>query len=133
MAITVTTFMATLAGLSITGVTEKATPPQQINVADLPVGYPRLPTSGAGMISFGGNDGLRSVSCDYVILIQPIPLNRNSTNHAAAATAMDNLHSALVTEMAANQQIDSWTMHMDVEGIGEIEYWSVIATIDASE
>lgn len=133
MAITVTGFLSTLAGLSITGVSEQATPPQQINSASLPIGYPRLPTSESDMAVFSGGDGLRRVSCEYVILVSPATLSRNSTNHGAAATAMDNLHSALETEMAANQQIDGWAMRMEIEGIGDAAYWAVVATVEASE
>ena len=134
MAITVTSFLASLAGLTITGVTELAEPPQQLNVsASGVIGFPRLPGSDAEMVTFSGADGLRGVECEYVILVNPIPLSRNSTNHADTATAMDNLHAALVVEMAANQQIDRWTMRMDIEEMGETNYWAVIATVEASE
>lgn len=133
MAITATGFLSTLAGLTITGVNERATPPQQVNAGALPIGYPRLPESEAGAATFTSVTGLRSLRCEYVILINPLTLSRNSTNHGAAATAMDNLHTALATEAAANNQIDSWAMRMDVEEIGDTAYWSVVATVEASE
>lgn len=134
MAITVAGFVATLGSLSVSGVTARTSPPQQTNAADLPLGFPRIPQTGAEMSTFGGIGGLRSVSCEYVILINPIMHDTDAVNIASAIAAMDNLHTALTTEMTTNKQIDRWSMRLDEVLVGSTSvYWAVIATVEASE
>jgi len=133
MALTVTSFIATLGTLSISGVTSLTELPTRVNAADLPIGFPRLPTTGNEIATFTGVGSLRNLSCEYVILIQPVPLSNTATNYAAAATAIDNLYTTLSAEMAANVQIDSWSSQMTIETLGDISYWAIVTQIEASE
>lgn len=132
MALTFAFLASTLGGLTVTGVTVQAYPPQRIPSGNLPIAYPRFPTGEQAAAAFNGQDGLDVLACEFVILVETVGQSNNVTNYADTITYMDRLNAALKAAMSANHVIDGWAVRMDIEFIGETAYWAVVATVRAS-
>jgi len=130
---TYTEYVATLAGLSITGVVKAySSPPTQLSTAQLPAQWPRLPSGETAVASLGGEMGLPSFTCDLVVSIEVIGQNTQPANYTKALALIDALQTALTTE-ALNNVVDSWQMRLDGEQIGDTAYWVIVATVTGSE
>lgn len=130
---TYTEYVATLAGLSITGVVKAySSPPTQLSTAQLPAQWVRLPSGETAVASLGGQMGLPSFTCDLVIAVEVIGQNTQPANYAKCLAVIDALQTALTTE-ALDGVVDTWTLRMDGEGIGDTAYWVIVATVTGSE
>ncbi len=130
---TYTEYVATLAGLSITGVVKAySSPPTQLSTAQLPAQWPRLPSGETAVASLGGEMGLPSFTCDLVIAVEAMQQNTQPANYTKALALIDALQTALTTE-ALNNVVDSWQMRLDGEQIGDTAYWVIVATVTGSE
>jgi hypothetical protein len=132
MPLTFASFASTLGTLSVAGVTANTTPPQRIPSGILPIGYPRLPNGENRRSVLTSLPDLDQVTCDYVVLVEAAGQNTLPNNYAGTVAIMDLVHAALKAAMAANHEIDSWTIRMDIELIGETPYWAIIATVRGS-
>jgi hypothetical protein len=134
MALTATSFVGTLGGLTVTGVKKKyAFPPSQLDTAHMPCQFVRLPDSTTPIGTFSGAPQLDTVTAEIVIVIEPWAQSTNATSFALMLTMIDNLTAALKAEMAANQQINTWTISSRPTDVGTNEYWSLVATVEGSE
>jgi len=130
---TYTEYVATLAGLDVTGVVKSYTaPPTQLSTAQLPAQWARLPSGETTVASMGGQMGLPSFTCDLVIAVEAMGQNTQPANYARALAIIDALQATLVDE-ALNNVADSWTMRLDAEQIGDTAYWVIVATVTGSE
>jgi hypothetical protein len=130
---TYTAFVAALAGLTVTGVTSNFTaPPKQINTADLPALYPRLPQGTEGPMTAEGQGGWPQLTAEVVIIIEPVGQNLQPTNFAAAVTLIDALSTALRSTNLAKSK-NRWTIRQQIVNYGsETNYWTLIASVSAN-
>lgn len=127
---TYASFVSTLAGLTVTGVKRAYTAPPTVDTsANYPIMFPRLPTASREAVSLASSAGLRSVTCDLVVVLARDVLDTSTARFATATALIDALDTALATEMAAHNQIDRWEIRPEVNEYG----WSLIATVEASE
>lgn len=130
---TYTEYAAMLASLPVTGVVKAYNaPPTQINTAQLPAQWPRLPSGETQIATMTGAAGLPSLTCDLVVAVEAYGQNSQPTNYAKALTIIDALQAALTAE-ALDGVVDSWAMRLEVEGIGDVGYWVIVATVTGSE
>ena len=91
-------FASTLTGITVTGVKRAYTaPPAQISTADLPALFPRLPQGNTAIDTLGRTSGLLSMTCDVVLIVEPVMQNRATANYTASLALMDALDTALRT------------------------------------
>jgi len=130
---TYTEYVAILAGLDVAGVVKVYTaPPTQLSTAQLPAQWARLPSGETAIASMGGQMGLPSLTCDLVIAVEVIGQNTQPANYAKALGIIDALQAALADE-ALGGVVDSWTLRMDGEAIGDTAYWVIVATVTGSD
>jgi len=130
---TYTEYVATLAGLDVTGVVKVYTaPPTQLSTAQLPAQWARLPQGESTVASMGGQMGLPSLTCDLVVAVEAMGQNTQPANYAKALAIIDALQAALADE-ALGGVVDTWTMRLDAEQIGDTTYWVIVATVTGSE
>ena len=130
---TYTEYTATLAGLDVTGVVKRyGAPPTQLSTAQLPAQWARLPSGETAIASMGGQMGLPSLTCDLVIAVEVIGQNTQPANYAKALGIIDALQAALANE-ALGGVVDTWTMRIDGEAIGDAAYWVIVATVTGSD
>lgn len=124
------TFVAALTDLTITGVTRvHDEPPHQLNTADLPAMYPRLPEQENEVISLGGTVGLATRTCELVFLVEPAMQNTNAANFAATVALVDAIETAL-TGLSVGS-IDRWTIRQETATFGDTPYWALVASVEA--
>ena len=130
---TYTEYVAMLAGLTVTGVVKRyPTPPTQLNTAQLPAQWPRLPGGETQIITLTSGAGLPAMACDLVIAVEAYGQNTQPANYAKAVAVVDALNTALLTE-AADGVIDGWALRLEVDQIGDVAYWVIVATVTGSE
>lgn len=127
-----TSFVAALAGLSITGVTRAYTePPRQLNTADLPCSYPSLPSGSEALWTGDAAGGWPTMRADLVVLVEPWAQNTRSANYTATVALMDNIGAVLRAADLARSR-PRWTIRTEVVSIGDVPYWAVICTVEVS-
>lgn len=130
---TYTEYAAMLAGLDVAGVVKRYTsPPSQLSTAQLPAQWPRLPQGETQIATLTGGAGIPALTCDLALAIEAYGQNTQPANYAKALAAIDALQAALTAE-ALDGVVDSWTLRLDVEPIGDGGYWVIVATVTGSE
>jgi len=133
MSLTVAQMVSLVNGLTVSGVTRKYNePPTQLNTADLPCIFPRLPSQSETIASFTGLPGLDSVTVQLVVVIEPWSQSTHAVNFAAVVSLIDNLTAALKTSAAANQTIDTWIISSNITDVGTGDYWAIVADVQGS-
>jgi hypothetical protein len=129
MSITYQSFAATLAGLTVTGITTSLTEPPAIDTSgNYPMMFPRVPSVERGAITLASSAGLKTVTCELVIVVERDSLSTPYTKFSTTMAILDALDTALVTEMVANNVIDSWTIDPEINEYG----WTLVATVEGS-
>ena len=129
MTITYAGFATTLAGLTVTGVSTKLTEPPAIDTSgNYPMMFPRVPSVERAAVALNGSAGLKTVTCELVIVIERDSLSTPYTKYAATVAMIDALDTALATEMVASNEIDGWTITPEINEYG----WTIIATVEGS-
>ena len=129
MALTYGGFITNLMAMSVTGVASTSAAPPRVDAsANYPQMFPRLPEGEREILTVGSTAGLTSAVVDVVVVIERDALNLSETNFDDTVTIMDALNSALVTEAAANNEIDSWSF----EALQTEWGWSVVARVEGS-
>jgi hypothetical protein len=132
MSYTIADFMQQLAALDVNGVIRKlASPPDRIASADLPLQFVAPPTADVNAISFTSVMGLRSITCDLVIIVAPSASNRTSENVSAAVALADAVHVALA-QSAASFGIDEFAINISEQQFAEAVFWVVTTTVTGS-
>lgn len=125
-------YIADLATLSVTGVTRAYDhTPAQLNTADLPSLYVRLPSGENQSVTLTALRGLRQATCEVVIAVEPVRQNRNEPNFATCIGLLDALEDAIAAN-ALTWGIDSWSMRVEVDFIGDSDYWLIVAAVQGS-
>lgn len=129
---TYTSFVAALAALTVTGVTRKySEPPQQVNTADLPIMFTRLPAGDEAPITGQGNGGWPTLRADLVILVEPYHQSKSSVNYTLALSLMDALSAALrASDLAGGPT--RWSIETRLDGVGDTPYWMIIANVQTT-
>lgn len=127
---------ATLGGLTVTDVTTVLTyPPDQVNVADMPIMFPQVPEGEAAIGSFSGGSDLDRMTMELIVVIGPSRQNTAQANFNKTVDIMDNLNTVLKTEQAANQEIDGWSWgqrmltYQSADGLKSTDYYAIVATV----
>lgn len=132
MAFTYTTYVSGVAGISISGVTRTYTaPPSTINTADLPASYPRLPGGENETATLTYGRGLHTAVVELCVVLEPVRQNTNSVNYSAALTMFDAIKTAL-TSNASTYGIDRWGIQIEIDRIGDVDYWQLVARVEGS-
>ena len=132
MAFTYTGFVGNVSGMTITGVTRRYTsPPSQLNTADLPASYPRLPGGDDQIVTLAHGKGLSSAVLELCIVLEPVRQSSTSVTYAAALTMLDAIKAALVTN-ASTYSIDAWNIQLEISQIGDVDYWQLVARVQGS-
>lgn len=125
--------VATAAALPVPGLNKQvAFRPRQINAADLPLLYTRLPGSTRTTATLSYGQGLRTGTIEIVILVQMLNLNQQSANDALTVYLLDNL-SITLQEHAEALGMDSYTLATEEDTIGEERsVQAIVATVEVS-
>lgn len=130
---TFTSFAHGVADLVVTGVTRKQRNiPDQINTADAPTQWVRLPVGNEGPLTADGEGGWPNRTISLVIAACPVGQNRQPANQDLVLTLIDNLMTTLRAVAATNtisQSKLSWTVRGEIDFVGDQEWWLVIADI----
>lgn len=125
-------FVAQLAAIPVAGVkTARREPPRQVNDAEMPLSYPRLPATAEEIVSFSGETGLAVAEVVMVFLVKSMMLSTQAVNFAGSLAMIDAIHSAYRTA-AEEGLIDGWRIAQVDDTIGETDYYALAATINAS-
>lgn len=125
-----------ITGLSILAVEGVRTwfpqPPRQVNDAQLPALYCRLPVKIDGETVTLSGDSAHKLAVDLCVILQPVGMSIQSLNWSAALAMTDAVNVAL-GEQNLRLGLDRWSIQVTVSDIGgETLYWMVIATVEAS-
>ncbi len=132
MAFTYATFVSNIAGMTISGVSAKSAPPQQLSTADLPISYPRLPIADNQSVTLTHQRGLLSVAAELVVVMEPYRQGTNVANFTATVAMIDAIETAIVANASA-YDIDRWNIALQIEEYGaDRPYWQLVARIEGS-
>jgi len=123
-------FVSALVGLTVTGVKRKfAAPPTQLNTADLPAMYPRIPQAAEGGLTAEGQGGWPRLTGELVFVIEPIGQSRQPSNFAATVTMIDAINTTLRAATLTKSK-HSWTVRREGVNLGgDTDYWALVATV----
>jgi len=126
-------FASNLAGMTVTGVVRKYNaPPEQINHADLPCSYPRLPEAERETVTFTALTGLRGMAIELVVVVEAVSQNLSDVNFVAAVALLDALETALAANAMA-YEVDRWSTRVEADVIGDTPYWLLVCRVEGSE
>jgi hypothetical protein len=131
---TLTDLVAQAAALPVAGVKTRASyRPRQINAADLPLLFTRLPGSTRAISTLTYGQDLRHATLELVILVQMVNLDTQATNDALTVQLLDALAAALEANAAA-LGMDSYTLTPDEDSIsaGASPVQAIVATLEVS-
>lgn len=134
MAFTLGALVATASALPVPGVKKKtAFRPRQVNAADLPLLYTRLPSSSRETSTLTYAQGLRSATLEIVVVVQFLNLSEQASNDALTVSLLDNLAMTLESNAAA-LGMNSYTLATDEDTIGDgaSPVQAIIATVEVS-
>lgn len=121
-----------LATLPITGVKRQfAAPPTQVNTADMPLAFPRVPKGEVSVNTIGGGVRPSAWTVELVCVIEAAGQSTQPANFEATVELIDAINAALEA-YAAVGPVDHWAIKQDIEGIGDAGYWVIVASVEAS-
>lgn len=123
-------FVAALAGLTITGIKRKfPAPPTQLNTADLPAMYPRIPQAQEGGLTAEGQGGWPRIQGELVVILEPIGQSLQRSNFAATVAMIDAINATLRAAQLTKSK-HSWTVRREGVNLGgDTDYWALVATV----
>ena len=129
MATTYATFLAELAGLTITGVERMYDyPPASLNTADLPAAWVQLPRGDEQVMTFQAGGGWPAMTADLIVATEPAAQSMQSSNHDAMVAMMDAVSTALRAAKFA-KGTHSWSIKSARITVAGIDYWGVVVTV----
>lgn len=133
---TLSQLVTDITALTVTGISANATfayRPRQINAAQFPLRYIRIPKRERQNSTLGYAQGLKAATIEIVVFVAPLNLNLQSTNDALTVTLIDALGDTLEAA-ASTLGMDSYeiTTDEDTIGDGETPVQAIIATVEVS-
>jgi hypothetical protein len=133
MTATYSTFIAAIAGMTVSGVTRKYTePPASISTADLPCSFPMLP-SGADTVLTFGNAGVvggqqSSFTCDLVFAYEAMGQGTQNQNFGGLVTLMDAVVTASRALTRPTQGPMTYSLRVAPVSVAGNDYWAIVET-----
>ena len=129
---TYASFITTISGVSITGVTtQRDYEPLAEHTPDLPVSFPRLPGGVRNYQTATTCMGdQKDRTCDLIVLLEPIGQGTQETNYDAVVAMMDNVETALDTLYTGGQYVFTYELSAGIEQRGDVQHWQVIASLN---
>ena len=129
---TLTAFVTSLGDLAVTGVTKKLDePPRKLTTADLPAQWVQVPVIERMPATFQSQGKLwDTLRAQLVIAFEPVGQSTQAANWSGVLTLLDNLHTALAASSLVQGRIQ-YTIAQGVVAVAEIDYWAVIAEVEA--
>jgi hypothetical protein len=128
---TYTAYIAALAGLTISGVERKYTSqPDNVDTADLPASFPRLPNGGTNedtMTTCQGDGKTRTA--ELIVVIEPTGQSTSAANFANTVTMCDSIETAL--DGLSIMPIITYTIDASLAIVPG--YWAIVATVTGIE
>ena len=125
---TYTAFAAALASITVAGVTTYEDEPPNIETnTNFPIMYPRLPTVDREILTLGYKVGLKTASCDLVILVAHDSLGTPAVKFSTAIALLDALDAALESN-TSSVGIDRWTITPEITDY----QWALVASVEGS-
>ncbi len=128
---TYASFISTVAGVTIVGVTTKLDyEPVGQHTPDLPVSFPRLPGGTRNhqtATSCMGDEKERI--CELVVALEPLGQGTEESNFDATVAMMDTVETALDTLYTSGEYVFTYEIAAGAELVGEVAHWAVTATL----
>ncbi len=125
-------FVSSLAGLSISGVTTSLDePPLSLNTADLPASW-TMPLRSTNQIISTCDDGMIRY-CDLVIGVETIAQETQAANYAALLTMAGAVETALKTARITTWPLRFSVSIVDTIFVAGIRYWGIIGNIEGQD
>jgi hypothetical protein len=130
---TLTEWVASVAGITVAGLRRQYdAPPEQANPADMPLMFPRLPTIGSTVSTFGSGYGLAEVAMELVLIVKPAMLGKQSAEFTNTLGMIDALQVALNTA-TSDGIINTFAIRQEViDAGGDTSYMGLVATVEGS-
>jgi hypothetical protein len=132
---TARTWLEGIAALEVTGVKRKwSSMPPQLNDADLPLSFPRLPEAEQGVVALSGATGLTTRQMEWVFVVRPFSLSTNKAEFEKALDLIDAIASEL-SDAAIAQSVETWVIRWGEESFdgGVTGYRVLVVTVTGSE
>lgn len=130
---TVATFTAALAGLTISGVTRKLTsPPAALSTADLPTQWVQLPTiTDEGTRTMAQHGQLWAINtAQLVVAYDAVGQSTQAANWSATLTMMDSVHNALAgSGSTLGRGRLTYIIRQAIVNVAGNDYWAVVAEV----
>ena len=127
---TFTSFVAAVAGITITGVTAKTSPPVKLDTAELPCSYPLLPTGGDTTLVFGNGSKVGgnqpNYACEMVYVFEAVGQSRQPENFSGCLTLMDSVVTASRALTRPTDGPMSYTLRLGIVSVAGNDYWAVV-------
>ena len=132
---TYVSFISTVAGVTITGVTTKLDyTPLAGHTPDVPVSFPRLPGGVRNhQTSTTCMGDQKERACDLVIALEPMGQGTEETNFDATIAMMDYVETALDTLYTGGSYDFTYEITAGAEFVGEVNHWAVIASLSLTK
>lgn len=129
---TLRAFVDALADLDIDGVRRKRkVMPTEINRADLPMSYVRIPDASRSTSTLSYGMDLRHGVAELVVVVAPMLTGTQERNFYATVDMVDAIADALVTNAAA-LGMDGYEIRSEEDTMGDVAYWALVARVEAS-
>ena len=130
---TLTDLVTKLSTLTVPGVkTHLAYRPRQVNAADLPLMFSRLPGSTRPLATLTYGQDLRSATIEVVIIVQMVNLDTQAPNDALTVQLLDSLAGALEGS-ASDLGMDMYTLVAEDDMLGNASpVQAIVATVEVS-
>ena len=132
---TMTAFVTALGNLTVTGVLHTYDgPPTSLNDADLPSMWVQLPQSNEAALTLDGVGGWPLLRAQLVIAYQASAQGTQAANWSGTIAMLDalatTLHSTTPGQLGRGKV--SWSVKPAQVAVAGIEYWAVIADVEAN-
>lgn len=127
-----TKLIVALQSLSVAGVRNAlAYPPESLNTADLPAGFPALPSARLNEWTVSCREYNRITEVQYVVCYQPVGQSTNLENYPEIVFLMDTLTAALDALDGDTANFIDYTLQATTYAVAGNDYWAIVANVTA--
>ena len=132
MAITkISDFVENLSNLDVIGVhVREKFPPVSVNSADLPLMFPRLPSTNSLPLTFTDQGGWPTLRVDLVVLTKAVGEDVQEVNFTETLEMMDEIASALRTTTDLGNSKITFRIYQTVIEVAGHDFWAVITEVE---